>query len=183
MKGCSKYGVLFAAIVAIIALSGARSSARDDRFEKHVFVQAFYPLDEPRFHCIDIPGHKDRVNIERALTVHTCKEGIWHQDEIFDFGAVSEGQLKMPQYGLCVSASGLDNGSRLTLKQCDESQLQDWEYSDFRLKLRSHPDKCITIGSEPSELTPGGRRLPSRHAARSLELASCSKEIFQRQLW
>ena len=22
------------------------------------FLKAFYPLDEPRFHCIDIPGHK-----------------------------------------------------------------------------------------------------------------------------
>ena len=24
-----------------------------------VFLKAFYPLDEPRFHCVDIPGHKD----------------------------------------------------------------------------------------------------------------------------
>ena len=46
-----------------------------------VFLKAFYPLDEPRFHCVDIPGHKARVNVERPLSVHTCKEGIWHNDE------------------------------------------------------------------------------------------------------
>ncbi len=41
----------------------------------------------------------------------------------------------------------------------------------------------LTIGPEPSRLTPGGRRLPSRNMARPLALAACSENAFQRQLW
>ena len=67
-----------------------------------VFLKAFYPLDEPRFHCVDIPGHKDRVNVKRPLLVHTCKEGIWHRDELFDANALMQGHLRMPEYDLCV---------------------------------------------------------------------------------
>ena len=51
---------------------------------ENVFLKAFYSLDEPRFLCVDIPGHKSRVNTSRPLSVHTCKEGIWHKDEIYD---------------------------------------------------------------------------------------------------
>ena len=56
-----------------------------------VFIKAFYPLDEPRFHCIDIPGHRDRVRTTAALVVHTCKEGIWNLDGQFDPAGVKEG--------------------------------------------------------------------------------------------
>ena len=148
-----------------------------------VFLKAFYPLDEPRFHCVDIPGHKARVSVERPLSVHTCKEGIWHKDELFDQAALQQGHLKMPEYGLCIEASDAKDGAKLSLKNCSRSALQIWRHENYRLILKDHPDKCLTIGPEPSRLTRGGKRLPSKHTARSLALAACSKAAFERQLW
>jgi hypothetical protein len=148
-----------------------------------VFLKAFYALDEPRFLCVDIPGPRSRVNVAAALVVHTCKEGIWNLDERFDPSAISTGRLRMPEYGLCVSAGGATGGARLFLRKCEDSALQTWEYINFRLRLKRHPDKCLTIGPEPSHLTRGGRRLASRNMARSLMLSACSDEAFQRQLW
>jgi hypothetical protein len=148
-----------------------------------VFLKAFYPLDEPRFHCVDIPGHKARVNVKRPLSVHTCKEGIWHKDELFDQAALRQGHLRMPEYALCVEVSSAKDGATLGLKTCSQSALQIWQHKDYRLVLKAHPDKCLTIGPEPSRLTRGGRRLPSKHMARSLALNKCDEAAFQRQLW
>ncbi len=148
-----------------------------------VFIKAFYPLDEPRFHCIDIPGHRDRVRTTAALLVHTCKEGIWNLDEQFDPAAVGKGMLRMPEYDLCVAAASAADGAKLMLKKCDGSALQDWRFANYRLSLKAHPGKCLTIGPEPSRLTRGGRRLPSRHMARSLALETCSEDALERQLW
>ncbi len=160
------------------ALSPAVAAGKDV-----VFIKAFYPLDEPRFHCIDIPGHRDRVRTSAALLVHTCKEGIWNLDEQFDPAAVKKGMLRMPEYDLCVAASAAKDGAKLMLKKCDGSALQNWRFENYRLSLKAHPDKCLTIGAEPSRLTRGGRRLPSRHMARSLALATCSEDALERQLW
>lgn len=148
-----------------------------------VFLKAFYPLDEPRFHCVDIPGHKSRVNTSRALSVHTCKEGIWHKDELFDLSALKQGQLRMPEYELCIEAASTAQDAKLFLKSCNGSPLQSWGHRNYRLVLKAHPDQCLTIGPEPSRLTRGGKRLPSKHMARSLALNKCSDDAFARQLW
>ena len=148
-----------------------------------VYLKAFYPLDEPRFHCVDIPGHRARVDVSRPLNVHTCKEGLWHRDELFDPAALKAGQLKMPEYDLCVAATAATDGAKLSLKPCADTPLQNWRYANFRLKLKAHADRCLTIGPEPSRLTGGGRRLGTKHVARSLALATCSDAAFQRQMW
>ena len=168
------------AVVAVLVLSPYQAQGME---KEVVFIKAFYPLDEPRFHCIDIPGHRDRVRTTANLLVHTCKEGIWNLDEQFDPAAVAKGMLRMPEYGLCVAAASATDGAKLTLRKCDGSVLQNWRFENYRLSLKAHPDKCITIGAEPSRLTRGGRRLPSRHMARSLALAACSEDALERQLW
>ncbi len=162
----------------LLTIFGATAACADT-----VFLKAFYPLDEPRFHCVDIPGHKARVNTGRPLSVHTCKEGIWHKDELFDPAALKQGQLKMPEYDLCVEAASAQDGADLVLKPCNGSPLQIWAHRNYRLTLKSHPDKCLTIGPEPSRLTRGGKRLPSKHMARSLAVNTCSNDAFTRQLW
>lgn len=148
-----------------------------------VFLKAFYPLDESRFHCVDIPGHKARVNVARPLSVHTCKEGIWHKDELFDPAALKQGHLKMPEYGLCIQAAAATDGAKLSLKTCGDSPLQIWQHKNYRLVLKAYAGTCLTIGPEPSRLTRGGQRLPSKHKARSLSLAPCTEAAFNRQLW
>ena len=103
------------------ALNPAHATERDV-----VFIKAFYPLDEPRFHCVDVPGRRSRVNTEAALVAHTCKEGIWSLDEHFDPAAVSKGLLRMPEYGLCVAAASATDGAKLILGKCDGTALQNW---------------------------------------------------------
>ena len=115
--------------------------------------------------------------------VHTCKEGVWHKDELFDIAAIKLGHLKMPGYRLCIGAESVQSGAKLKLEDCGRSALQLWHYNNYRLSLKAHPDKCLTIGIEASRLTRGGKRLPSKHLARSLVLAACSEAGSERQLW
>jgi hypothetical protein len=89
----------------------------------------------------------------------------------------------MPEYDLCIEASDEQNNAELILKPCNKSPLQSWAHKNYRLTLKAHPDKCLTIGPEPSRLTRGGKRHPSKHKARSLALNTCSDKAFTRQLW
>ena len=114
-----------------------------------VFIKAFYPLDEPRFHCVDVPGRRSRVRTSAALVAHTCKEGIWSLDGHFDPAAVAKGLLRMTEYGLCVAAAAAKDGAKLVLGKCDGAALQNWRFENYRLSLKAHPDKCLTIGPNP----------------------------------
>ena len=164
----------FAAVAVFFASANA----------EQVFVKAAAPLDEPRGLCLDIPGHRSRVNIDAPLVVHTCKWDLWNFDELFDGEALAKGEeLRMPEYGLCVGVSAPAEGTEILLTDCDGTALRRWTHSDGRLRLAAVPDMCLTIGPEPSRLTPGGRRLPSRHVARSLALEACRDSAKTRQTW
>ncbi|MBT3989760.1 MAG: RICIN domain-containing protein [Rhodospirillaceae bacterium] len=151
--------------------------------ENGVYLKAALPLDEPRHLCVDIPGHGGRVNVTRDMVVHSCKEGIWNLDERFVKSSIKTHDLKMPQYNLCLVAREAKAGARLGLTKCGSSKLAKWDFKEARLTLQGHPDLCLTIGPEPSALTPGGKRLPSRNKARSLAMDTCSEAALERQLW
>ena len=148
-----------------------------------VFLQIKAPLDEPRGLCVDIPGHKARVNVKRSLVVHTCKWTIWNFDERFDLTAFDKGQLRMSRYDLCVGVNSKEAKAKIVLAACDGDPLRRWNFVEGRLQLAAAPGMCLTIGPEPSELTPGGRRLPSKNVARSLALDTCSDKVRDRQVW
>lgn len=148
-----------------------------------VFFRLTAPLDEPRGLCLDIPGHKDRVRTDAPLVVHSCKRGIWNHDERFAAAPLRDGTLRMPAYGLCVGARAARDGAKLVLGACDGSTLRRWRMSGGSVRLAADPALCMTVGPEPSELTPGGRRLPSRHVARSVGLAACDAAAAERQRW
>jgi len=146
------------------------------------FIRLIAPLDEPRGLCLDIPGHRDRVDVKRPLVLYRCKRGIWNLDERFDYAAFRAGRLLIPEYGLCVRpAQGVDGG-KVMLGACDDA-VASWRFEDSRLQPAAHPRLCLSAGPGPSELTPGGRRLPSRHVARGLFLAPCEKGLDERQKW
>ncbi len=184
-----RYFVLFGAFLAVATLSNTADAQGQalpkpvGNADKGVYLKAAFPLDEPRHHCLDIPGHGSRVNVTQDLTVHTCKEGIWNLDERFERDTIKRNELRMPQYDLCVAARDAKAGARLGLVECGSTPLASWQYEEARLTLRDHPDLCMTIGPEPSQLTPGGRRLPSRNMARSVGLDNCSDAAIERQLW
>ena len=148
-----------------------------------LFLQAVAALDEPRGLCVDIPGHRDRVRLDAALMVHSCKWSIWNLDERFATDSFKTGELRMPHYGLCVGAETELAGSSLLLGKCDGRASRHWQFTKGKLRLTVNPALCLTIGPEPSTLTPGGRRLASRHVARSLGLEACGSEAEDRQRW
>ena len=180
-------GVTWAAVAAALALAGqaaAQSSAPDKDAAAHeVFLRLKAPLDEPRGLCVDIPGHRERVNVNRPLVVHTCKWEIWNLDERFDAEAVDRGELRMPAYGQCVGVATAAAGANVVLGPCDGASVRRWNVANGQIRLAAGPDLCLTVGTEPSQLTPGGRRLPSRHVARSLTLEPCRDSARDRQVW
>lgn len=180
--------IIFGMVWAIgLAISGyafpAAAQSLSDSSVKEVFLKAKAPLDEPRGLCVDIPGHKARVNVERNLVVHTCKWTIWNLDERFDAVSLAKGSLRMSRYNLCVGVNSKEDLAKIILGACDGNPMRHWNFVKGQLRLTAAPEMCLTIGAEPSELTPGGRRLPSRNVARSLALESCSEKTSDRQTW
>ena len=82
------------------------------------FIRLIEPLDEPRGLCLDIPGHRDRVRLDRALSLHSCKRGIWNNDEKFDLEAFKSGKMKMLFYGLCVRPKMEQIPAKVVLGSC-----------------------------------------------------------------
>ena len=78
---------------------------------EELFLRLHAPLDEPRGFCLDIPGHRAGVRLERPLHAHTCKHHMWHRDGIFDTAAFERGALHMPEYDLCVDAASSEAGA------------------------------------------------------------------------
>ena len=171
-----RYGFRFAAFAAVAVFCASANA-------EQVFVKAVAPLDEPRGLCLDIPGHRSRVNVDAPLVVHTCKWGLWNFDERFDGDALANGDLRLPEYGVCAGVRAASEGAEILLADCDGTALRRWTYADGRLRLVAAPDMCLTIGPEPSRLTAGGRRLPSRHVARSIALEACRDSAETRQTW
>ena len=116
------------------------------------FVRALAPLDEPRGLCLDIPGHRDRVNVHASMGVHSCKWNIWNLDERFDRQALARGDLRMPAYDLCLGDRAAEDGASIHLGNCDGAPLQRWTFADTRLRLAAAPTMCLTVGPEPSAL-------------------------------
>jgi len=146
------------------------------------FIQLIASLDEPRGLCIDIRGHRDRVKVNRPLVLHTCKRGIWNLDEQFDVNAFKVGLLKMPAYHVCAQRAHGKQNKFVILGSCGNRRAL-WVFKDDRLKLAARPKLCLTAGPGPSQLTRGGKRLPSRHVSRSLLISPCKSELGKRQKW
>lgn len=143
-------------------------------------IQLLDPLDEPEYYCVDVPGFGRSLNLQGALTAHTCKPGAG--DEMFQWDSPESGQISMPAYDLCVEASGEEAGSTLQLAGCSGSPLQQFLYDDNgQIRLDQGADGgelCVTVGPEPGEPTGG----PS-HLRRMLTLETCSQVDESRTLW
>lgn len=176
---CRRFAWLIAIGLSAVAFDATAQQSR----ENDVLLRIAAELDEPRGLCVDIPGHRDRVNTRAALMVHSCKWDIWNDDERFDAVRLAKGFLLMPAYDLCAAASSADIGAVIMLTGCDGATLQQWTHDEGRLRLTAHRHLCLTVGPEASQLTPGGRRLESRHVARSLALETCRTEARKRQSW
>ena len=137
-------------------------------------IQLVDPLDEPEFYCVDVPGFRASLNLEGALTAHTCKPGA--DDELFTVGHPLAGNLYMPAYDRCVEAAGATDGAELYLKSCADEPLQRFMLTyDGQLRLDaaegSAAETAYCLAVEPGEGQPTGG--PS-HLRRDLLLTPCA---------
>jgi len=143
-------------------------------------IQLLDPLDEPEFYCVDVPGFGRSLNLQGALTAHTCKPGA--DDEMFQWDSPASGQISMPAYNLCLEANGDEAGTTLGLAECSDAPLQLFRYEENgRIRLdqgTAEGELCLTVGPEPGEPTGG----PS-HLRRTLTLETCSQVDDSRALW
>jgi hypothetical protein len=63
-KRVASVAALFLACFILVSGAGAQTpAAARTTGEDEVFLKAFYALDEPRFLCVDISGHRDCINL------------------------------------------------------------------------------------------------------------------------
>ena len=135
-------------------------------------IQLVDPLDEPEFYCVDVPGFRASLNLDGALTAHTCKPGA--DDELFTVGHPLAENLYMPAYDRCVEADGAADGAELYLKPCADEPLQRFSFNDGQLRLEpaagaaQNTAYCMAVDDDDGQPTGG----PS-HLRRDLLLTQC----------
>ena len=131
-------------------------------------IQLIDPLDEPEFYCVDVPGFRDRLNLDAPLMAHTCKPGA--ADELYMVDHPKPGQLYMKAYDRCVEATSAEKGGKVLMKACSDSLMQRFTIkSDGQIELAGK-GLCLTVADVPGVPTGG----PS-HLRRDLTLAACGE--------
>ena len=162
--------------VVAVAWAGLLTPGSAIAEERFLRLQAL--LDEPRGFCLDIPGHRAGVRLERPLHAHTCKHHIWHRDGIFDTAAFERSALHMPEYDLCVEAASSEPDAVVRLTECNASQRQTWHRAaSGEVVSGAGPGLCLTVGPGPSR--PAG----ADHIVRNVRLMPCAPESAKRQRW
>ncbi len=168
------------AVEAAAPTESATEEWREHEPSSPGLIQLLDPLDEPEYYCVDVPGFGRSLNLQGALTAHTCKPGA--DDEMFLWDAPATGQISMPAYNLCVEAGGDVPGSTLHLADCSDAPLQRFRHDDEgRIRLAqgtAEGELCLTVGAEAGEPTGG----PS-HLRRGLSLEICGHADAARMLW
>ena len=164
-------------MLMLAAALGTAQTTQDSAGEpepppSRTLIQLVDPLDEPEFYCVDVPGFRASLNLEGALTAHTCKPGA--DDELFTLGHPLAGKLYMPAYDRCVEADGATDGAELYLNSCADEPLQRFSFNDdgqLRLEpaARSATAYCLAVDADDGQPTGG----PS-HLRRDLLLTPCA---------
>ena len=161
-------------IAALFLISAGMPSAADE-----LFLRVIAPHGEPSGYCLDIRGHRNGVRLQSPLQVHTCKNGMWNLDGIFDTAALAErGALHMPHFDLCVEATTDSTGADLMLAPCKLEGLQEWrQLQTGEIVLLSNPALCITMKDGP------GQSAGARFVRNDVALDLCTSAAAGRQRW
>ena len=170
-------------VLMLTAVLGTSQTTQDGAEEPEpppspTLIQLVDPLDEPQFYCVDVPGFGASLNLDGALTAHTCKPRA--DDELFTVGHPEAGHLYMPAYDRCVQAGGATAGAVLHLEACADVPLQRFILTaDGQLRLGaaeaaegSAAATVYCLAVEPGEGQPTGG--PS-HLRRGLLLTPCAE--------
>ena len=144
-----------------------------------VFLRIIGPLDEERGYCLDIPGHRSGMRLETPMQALTRKHGIWNLDGRFDSAALVNGQVRMPEYELCLEADSASAGASLGLADCGDAETQTWMLQDSsEFALAASQQLCVTIEEGPG-IDAGG----PQYVRRGVRLETCSPQASDRQRW
>ena len=167
----NRFAAIF--IAGLVAMTAGAPAIAEE-----LFLRVIAPHDEPDGYCLDIAGHRDNVQPQRPLQVHTCKYGIWNLDGIFETTALADGALRMPHFDLCVEAAEASVGADLMLASCDAAGLQDWrQLESGEIVLASQADLCVTIRDAP------GQSAGPVYIRNTVSLDLCTTEGADRQRW
>jgi len=148
-----------------------------------VEIQLLDKLDETRSYCIDIRGYKERAKVHRGLQAHTCYsyQGQLSVDQAFDKGLIQFGKFYMPAFEVCMEAKSNKQGAILTLKDCNNTAVQKFNFSsENQIKVSGKHDLCLAVESEKSKQGGGGT---PPHLIRTLQLKSCSLTDLKYTAW
>lgn len=167
-----RLGWLVPLLIATLALGFAliNTSAQEENELVEGYIQLIDPLDEPEFYCVDVPGFGNSLNLDGALTAHTCKLGD-AEDELFTFNTPLEGNFYMDAYDLCMEVENLEAASSLILNECSDSSAQIFLHTDVgQIQPSDDETLCVAVSAEDGEPTGG----PS-HLRRDLSLQICNE--------
>jgi hypothetical protein len=165
-------------LLAMLNLTYCNSAIAEPRF-----LRSSYNLEDPNGYCLDIPGFGARLQKEEPITTHTCKydrPGFW-VDELFE--VTQSNQLRLSDYGLCLSASAMETGADIDIVDCAADGAHAWTmHSSERVTPAGVPALCMTMSSEKvyvnstiANLTP--------NSTRSVSLENCASALKYRQSW
>lgn len=145
----------------------------------NTLIQLVDPLDEPEYYCVDVPGFRQSLNLDGALTVHTCKPNA--EDELFTINYPAVGQFYMPAYERCMEASTTEAGAELFMTECSDSPRQRFAYRDndtIQLQSDDTETLCLVVADKAGEPTGG----PS-HLRRDLMMQPCAIVLVALSQW
>lgn len=169
-------------LATLILLTGFISTAQAS--ESSVEVRLIADLDDARGYCLDVAGGQGAsAPIERGLQAHTCYDytGSILEDQAFDSALIEQGQLKIPYFDVCMTASSIEVDATLMLAECTEMETQQFSLSESgHLTLMSDPSLCVTASSSEKKEGRGGEPV---HVMRPVSLQSCDDDSKDYQSW
>jgi len=162
-------------ILILTCSSGANADPR--------FLRSGYNLEDPNGYCLDIPGFGARLQKDGPINTHSCKydrPGFWI-DELFD--VTPSNQLRLPEYGLCLSANAMVPGAVIDIVDCAADGAHAWTiHSEGRITPADVPGLCMTLSSDRSYVNSTIANL-TPNSTRSVSLENCASALKYRQSW
>lgn len=170
-------------LLACLILLGSLRVSCAASADSHVEIRLIADLDEPRGYCLDIVGHQKRAEPAKGIHAHTCYsyQGRLATDQVFDTGALAEGVLRMPDWGVCLTLVRTEIATRAALEVCDGRDAQRFEFTvTGEIVPRSASGLCLGVRDVAGRAGGGGN---PPHLIRALMIAPCASDRAQLQRW
>lgn len=171
-------------IVGVAALLSIFLCACQGDNNTSVEIMLSSKLDEERGYCLDIAGGQGaKAPLDRGLQAHTCYHytGDILEDQGFDAALISQGQFRISYFDVCMSVSSVEEGTAISLAQCDNSDTQKFiMQSSGQLVPHVAPNVCVTVNATEKREGRGGDPV---HVMRPLSLQKCSEANESYQIW